>query len=59
MNDSTYVVHLDEYKLIGTQWIILSVNGNNIKYFDIFEVEHIPKEILKTHKQQKYQNKYL
>ena len=45
MNDSTYVVHLHEYKLIGTQWIILSVNGDDIKYFDIFEVEHIPKEI--------------
>ena len=35
------------YKLIGTQWLALYVNANNIVYFDSFRVEHIPKEIKK------------
>ena len=47
MKDETYVINLDEFKSIGTHWISLYVNGNNIIYFDIFRVEHIPKEIEK------------
>ena len=34
-----------EYKSIGTQWIALYVNDDNVIYFDSFGVEHIPKEI--------------
>ena len=34
-------------KSIGTHWIALYVNSNNIIYFDSFKVEHIPKEIKK------------
>ena len=41
------VINLDEFKSIGTHWIVLYVNGNNIIYFDSFGVEHIPKEIKK------------
>ena len=37
-------MNLDGYKSIGTHWIALCVDGNNIKYFDSFGVEHIPKE---------------
>ena len=37
----------DEFKLIGTHWIALSVNGNNATYFGNFGVEHFPKEIKK------------
>ena len=34
----------DEYKSIGTHWIALYVNGDNITYFDSFRDEQIPKE---------------
>ena len=39
------VLNLDEYKSIGTHWIALYVNGNNVTNFDSFGVEHIPKKI--------------
>ena len=32
---------------MGTHWIALYVNDNNVTYFDSFGVEHIPKEIRK------------
>ena len=42
------MINLDEFKSIGTHWIALYVNDNNIKYFDSFEVEHILNEIKKV-----------
>ena len=47
IKDGAYVINLDEFKSMGTQWIELHANGNNIIYFDSFGVEHIPKEIKK------------
>ena len=47
IKDGAYVRNLDEYESIGTHWIALYVNGNDIIYFDSFGVEHIPKEIKK------------
>ena len=44
---------------IGTHWISLHVNDNNVTYFGSFGVEHIPKEIKKSVRKQKYYNKYL
>ena len=44
IKDGAYVINLDEFKSIGTYWITLFVNGNNIIYFDSFGVEHIPKK---------------
>ena len=35
---------LDEYEPIGTQWIGLYVNAENVTYFDSFGVEHILKK---------------
>ena len=43
IKDEAYVINLDELKSIGTQWIALYVNSNNVTYFDSFGVEHIPK----------------
>ena len=41
----TYVINLDEYSNIGTHWVALWVDNNDVTYFDSFGVEHIPKEI--------------
>ena len=45
MKDAAYVINLDEYSHIGTHWIALYVQNNNVTYFDSFGVEHAPKEI--------------
>ena len=45
IRNGAYVINLDEYKPIGTHWIGLFVNGDNVTYFDSFGIEHIPKEI--------------
>ena len=45
IKDGTYVKTLDECSDIGTHWVALYVNNNNITYFDSFGEEHIPKEI--------------
>ena len=47
IKDGAYVTDLDEYSDIGTHWVALWVNINNVTYFDSFGVEHIPKEIIK------------
>ena len=43
--DGVYVINLDEHSDIGTHWVALYVQNNNVTYFDSFGVEHIPKEI--------------
>ena len=43
IKDGACVINLDDFKSIGTHWIALYVNGNNIIYFDSFGVEHILK----------------
>ena len=45
IKDRTYIINLDEYESIGTHWIALFVNDNDVTYFDSFEVEHISKKI--------------
>ena len=42
--NTAYVVHLDEYESVGTHWIALYVNNDNVKFFDSFEVECIFKK---------------
>ena len=41
IKNGAYVINLDEYESVGTHWIALYVNANNIVYFDSFRVEHI------------------
>ena len=36
IKDGVYVVNLDYWKSIGTHWITLNVNDNNIACFDSF-----------------------
>ena len=45
IKDGTYIINLDEYADVGTHWIALFCNKNNIIYFNNFGVEHIPKQI--------------
>ena len=41
----SYVINLDEYADVGTHWIGLFYNRNEIVYFDSFGVEHVSEEI--------------
>ena len=44
IKDGAYIINLDEYSDIGTHWVALWVNNNNVTYFHSFGAEHIPKE---------------
>ena len=39
------MINIDDYSDVGTHWVALHVNNNDVTYFDSFGVEHIPKEI--------------
>ena len=45
IDDGPYVINLDEYSDMGTHWVTLYVQNNDVTYFDSFGVEHISKEI--------------
>ena len=45
IKDEAYVINLDEYQSIGSHWIAMNVNGDNVTYLDSFGVEHISTEI--------------
>ena len=47
IKDGAYMINLDEYKSIGTDWIAVYVTAENIAHFDSFRVECIPEEIRK------------
>ena len=44
IKDEAYVISLDEFADVGTYWIALFCNRNDIAYFDSFGVEHFPEE---------------
>ena len=45
LKDEAYVINLDEYnKSVGTYWVALYVNGENVTYFGSFGVKNFPKE---------------
>ena len=45
IKDRAYIINIDEYESIGSQWIFLFVNSKQATYFEGFGVERIPKEI--------------
>ena len=45
IKDGTYVINLGEYADVGTHWIALFCNRNEIIYFSSFGVERVLKEI--------------
>ena len=45
IKDGAFVINLDECKSIGTLWIALYLNGDNLTYFDSFGIEYIPKKL--------------
>ena len=45
IKNEAYIVNLDEYSDIGTHWVALYANNDDVTYFDSFGVERIPKEI--------------
>ena len=45
VKDGAYIINLDEYSDIGTHWVALYVQNNDVTYFDSFGVEHITKKI--------------
>ena len=47
IKNGAYIINPDEYESIGTNWIALYVNAENVRCFDSFGVEQIPKEIRK------------
>ena len=47
IKDVVYIIHLDEYKTIGTHWAAMHVNYTSLTYFRNLGFRHIPKEINK------------
>ena len=47
IKNGAYIINLDEYVDVGTHWIGLTAENNEVIYFDIFGVEHVPNEIKK------------
>ena len=45
IKNGAYVINLDEYADVGTHWIALYVENNEVISFDSFGVENFPKEI--------------
>ena len=45
IKNGAYLINLLEYSDIGTHWVALYIQNNDVTYFDSFGVEHIPKEI--------------
>ena len=45
IKDGAYVINLDEYADVGTHWIALFCNRNDIVYFDSFGFENGLEEI--------------
>ena len=47
IKNGAYVINPDEHANVGTHWIALYIENNEISYFDSFDIEHVSKEIRK------------
>ena len=45
IKDGANVINCDEYADVGTHWIALFCNRNEVVYLNSFGVEHVPEEI--------------
>ena len=45
IQDEAYVIKIDKHADVGTHWIALFCNRNEIVYFDSFGIKHVPEEI--------------
>ena len=45
IKDGAYKINLDQFESIGTHWIAVYINAENITYLDSFGVEYVPKDI--------------
>ena len=45
IKDGAYIINLDGYSDIGTHWVSLYIQNNDVTYFDSFGAEHIAEEI--------------
>ena len=41
IKDEAYILHFNEYKLLGTHLITFYVNSNNVTCFDSFALDYI------------------
>ena len=55
----TYVMNLQRYKSIGTQWVVLYADSNNVTSFDSLGVEYISHDIGNFIKTSKWFNKWV
>ena len=44
VKDGAYIINLDEYSDIGSHWVALHVQNNDVINFDSFRAEYIPKK---------------
>ena len=57
IKDRAYIINHDEFESIGTHWIALYVNAENVTYFDSFGVEYIPNKLIRNNLGYRHTNK--
>ena len=45
IKDQAHIINLDEFKSIGTHWIVLHVNHNNVIYIDSMTLNIFQKKL--------------
>ena len=58
IKDGAYIINLDEYESIGTHWVALYVNAENVTLFNSFGVKLIPKQKRKFGENKNIKNTY-